>query len=94
MYINDFFIPENYRWNEEGKLRKDMSMWAVQQFIITNVEILLFIILAYLFNKWYLKKTLSLDDAMRAKLVIGTAIISFVVMFIDNYMTFKSIFLR
>src|SRR5690606_16453030 len=56
MYINNWFIPDNYRWNEAGKIRDDLTMWAVLQFAITNVEIILFLILAYFFNEWYLKK--------------------------------------
>lgn len=95
VYINDMFIPSNYRWNELGKLRENRTMWAIQQFIITNIEILLFILLAYLFNRWFLRKTNLLEEGVKRKrLLRGIAAISFVIYFVFNYMHFYGIFMN
>ncbi|MBL4707069.1 MAG: hypothetical protein JKY48_01325 [Flavobacteriales bacterium] len=94
VYINSMFIPSSYRW-ESGKVRDCLSMWAIQQFIITNIEILLFILLAYLFNRWFLRKSKLLEEEVKSKrLLRGIAAISFVIYFAFNYMHFYGIFMN
>ena len=77
MYINGFFIPSHYRWSKiTGRLREDLSMWAVQQFMITNIEIILFVLAVYAFNKWFLKKTFQIQ---RYKMAIWTSVICYII---------------
>lgn len=79
-YINAVFIPKNFRWTEAGNLRDDLTLFGISQFILTNIEAILFLGLIYLVNKWCLDKYLSSIQGIE-KVSTWTAFIAYLVLF-------------
>lgn len=52
-YINDFFIPDSFRW-KDGKLREDLTALTITQASILVIEAALLMFLIHYVNKWYL----------------------------------------
>lgn len=57
-YLNEFIIPSSLRW-KNGRLREDLTAFALVQALILILEALLLIFLLHLFNKWYLASVVN-----------------------------------
>ncbi len=65
-YVNSFFIPNGFRWNDEGVLRDDLTLFGITQFVITNIEALLIIVAMYFINKYYLGRVVKVGENGKA----------------------------
>ena len=56
IYFNSKLIPKSLKWDESGHLKENLGDFKFAQILVSNIESLIFIILLYFFNKWFLIK--------------------------------------
>lgn len=60
-YLNDFFIPNRFRW-KDGKLREDLTVLAISQTTILIIEAALLMFLLHYLNKWFLSSVAKSEN--------------------------------
>jgi len=90
-YINSIFIPKSFEWHDNRHLRDDLTLFGISQFVIANVEGLLFLTIIYFINKWYLERVVEVKEN---NLVIAnwTGVVMFIVMFVLIFRYFYFIY--
>ena len=61
-YINSIFIPNNFRWNNEGVLRTDLTLFGLTQFVIANIEAHVLLVVMYFINRSYVGKIVDIQE--------------------------------
>lgn len=80
MYLNSKLIPKSLKWDESGHLKENLGSFKFAQILISNIESLLFMVLLYFFNKWFLTKIIGIE---KARLIsIWFSVLLFVIMFV------------
>jgi hypothetical protein len=51
-YLNNLFIPDKFRWSQ-GEIKKDLTLFAISQFVILIIESFIFLVLLHSLNKFY-----------------------------------------
>ena len=91
MYINSFFIPTSFRWNEQGGLRDELTLFGITQFMIANIESITLAIVMYFVNKFYLINVLNIREHSGA-IALWTAILTYIALYLLIFRYFYFIY--
>ncbi len=70
-YFNEFFIPDSFKWEENGTLKKDLTYLS-----IALVEAFILFLLAYRFNTWYLNSSINKNKSIATWTFVSCFIIA------------------
>ena len=60
-YINDFFIPESFIWNNGVKRDKPLLIGVIEDDLLLGIEALLILSIFYVLNRWLFVELLALE---------------------------------
>ena len=85
-YINDFFIPENFIWNNGAKRDKPLLIGVVEDDLILCLEASLILFVFYLLNRWLFVDLLALKNPkiVAKKIYILSAILMLTIILVTT----------
>lgn len=61
-YINGILIPNSFRWGANNKLKENLALYGICQYIISNIEVVMLLVPLYPINKWYLSANTRIES--------------------------------
>jgi hypothetical protein len=83
-YLNDFFIPSSFRW-EDNQVRRNLIPYGIIQTTILALETVILILPIYFFNKYFLTQVSS-NNPRKIAIYTRTTNIIITFLFIGIYM--------
>lgn len=90
-YVNTLFIPKSFRWNENGVLREDLTLFGITQFLIANIEALVLVVGMYFINKVYLGNFVNIRENGEA-IAFWTGVLLYLTLYIFVFRHFYYIY--
>lgn len=90
-YLNNFFIPEKFRW-DGGEIRKNLTPLAITQTVILSIEAIILLALLHYLNKLYISSFLKENSIANIgfwiSIIYSAITVSFIIILM--YLSFKS----